>query len=46
MLYQILYAEMYFPKTLFPGFDNKEFDKAIELYNNKDRRFRGINKSK
>lgn len=46
MLYQISYAEMYFPEVLFPDFDNKEFDKAIELYNNRDRRFGGINKSK
>jgi len=46
MLYQISYAEMYFPEILFPDFDNKEFDKAIELYNNRDRRFGGINKSK
>lgn len=46
MLYQLSYAEMYFPETLFPDFDNKEFDKAIELYNNRDRRFGGINKTK
>ena len=46
MLYQISYAEMYFPEILFPDFNNKEFDKAIDLYNNRDRRFGGINKSK
>ena len=46
MLYQLSYAEMYFPQTLFPDFDNKEFDKALEVYNNRDRRFGGINKSK
>ena len=46
MLYQISYAEMYFPEILFPDFNNKEFDKAIELYNDRDRRFGGINKTK
>ena len=39
MLYQSSYAEMYFPEILFPDFDNKEFDKAIEAYNKRDRRF-------
>lgn len=42
MLYQSAYAEMYFPDTLFPDFDKKEFDKAILAYNNRDRRFGGI----
>ena len=45
MLYELSYAEMYFPDILFPDFDNKEFDKAISLYQNRDRRFGGINKS-
>ena len=39
MLYQSSYAEMYFPETLFPDFKKEEFDKAIEIYNNRDRRF-------
>ena len=39
MLYQLSYAEMYFPQVLFPDFDSKEFDKAIEVYNKRDRRF-------
>ncbi len=46
MLYQLSYSEMYFPKIFFPDFDNKEFDKAIESYNKRDRRFGGINKLK
>lgn len=46
MLYQLSYAEMYFTDILFPDFNNKEFDKAIDSYNNRDRRFGGINKSK
>lgn len=44
MLYQLSYAEMYFTDTLFPDFDNKEFDKALDSYNNRDRRFGGIKK--
>lgn len=42
MLYQSSYAELYFPDTYFPDFKNAEFDKAIEIYNKRDRRFGGI----
>ena len=42
MLYEIAYAEMYFPQAYFPDFDESEFDKAIEVYNKRDRRFGGI----
>ena len=41
MLWQASYAEFYFPKTYFPDFDNHEFDKALEEYNNRHRRFGG-----
>lgn len=41
MLWQISYAEFYFPKAYFPDFDEKEFDKALEIYNNRNRRFGG-----
>ena len=41
MLWQISYAEFYFPKVYFPDFDKKEFDKALEIYNNRNRRFGG-----
>ena len=41
MLWQISYAEFYFPKVYFPDFDEKEFDKALEIYNNINRRFGG-----
>ena len=44
MLWQLSYAEMYFPKTYFPDFDEKEFDIAIDVYNKRDRRFGGIKK--
>ncbi len=39
MLWQSSYAEYYFPQVLFPDFDAKEFDKAIEEYNKRNRRF-------
>ena len=42
MLWQSSYAEYYFPKVLFPDFDNNEFDKAIEEYNRRNRRFGGV----
>ena len=42
MLWQNSYAEFYFPKTYFPDFDEKEFDKAIVEYTKRDRRFGGI----
>ena len=41
MLWQASYAEYYFPKTLFPDFDALEFDKAIEEYKRRNRRFGG-----
>lgn len=44
MLYQSSYAEYYFPETYFPDFDEAEFDKAIEVYNSRNRRFGGIKK--
>lgn len=43
MLWQNSYAEFYFPKTYFPDFNEKEFDKAIIEYTKRDRRFGGIN---
>jgi undecaprenyl diphosphate synthase len=42
MLYQLSYAEMYFPETHFPAFNEEEFDKAILEYNRRDRRFGGV----
>ena len=43
MLWQISYAEFYFPKVYFPDFDDDEFDKALVEYTSRDRRFGGIN---
>ena len=42
MLYQASYAEFYFPETYFPDFNEKEFDKALEIYQKRDRRFGNI----
>ncbi len=44
MLWQMAYAELYFTDTLWPDFDEKQMDKAIEAYNNRDRRFGGVKK--
>ncbi len=46
MLWQCSYAEFYFPKVLFPDFDEKQFDKAIIEYTKRDRRFGGIDYEK
>ena len=45
MLWQISYAELYFPKCYFPDFNKKEYDKALIEYTSRDRRFGGINKN-
>ena len=42
MLWQMAYAELYFTDTLWPDFDEKEFDKALDSYNKRDRRFGGV----
>lgn len=43
MLFSLAYAEMYFPLTYFPDFKEDEFEKALEEYTKRDRRF-GKNK--
>lgn len=42
MLWDLAYAEFYFPEVLFPDFNNNEFDKALLEYTKRDRRFGGI----
>lgn len=42
MLWQISYAEFYFPKTYFPDFNTHELDKALLEYTKRDRRFGNI----
>lgn len=44
MMYELSYAEMYFPKIGFPDFDIEEFEKAIDIYNTRERRFGGNKK--
>lgn len=41
MMYQASYAEFYFTKTLFPDFNAEEFDKVIEEFNKRNRKFGG-----
>lgn len=42
LLWQIAYAEMYFTNVYWPDFTKKELNKAIEAYQNRDRRFGGL----
>ncbi len=42
MLYQMSYAEMYFPSIYFPDFKENDFDEAILAFNKRNRRFGGI----
>jgi len=44
--WQSVYAELYFTPVLFPDFTPKELDKALEDYENRDRRFGGDTKSR
>lgn len=39
LTYQSAYSELYFTDVLFPDFTNAEFDKAIENYLSRERRF-------
>ena len=43
MLWQLSYAELYFPKCYFPDFNELEFDKALLEYTKRDRRFGSLN---
>lgn len=43
MLWQLSYAELYFPKCYFPDFLETEYDKALLEYTKRDRRFGGLN---
>lgn len=44
LIYELSYAEMYFPDVKFPDFNEEEFEKAIDIYNQRDRRFGGNTK--
>lgn len=39
LIYQLAYTEFYFTNVLWPDFDNDEFDKALEEYANRNRRY-------
>ena len=43
MLWQLSYAELYFPNCYFPDFNEEEYDKALREYTKRDRRFGNIN---
>ena len=39
LLWQLAYSELYFPKLLWPDFDDSQFEKALEEYSNRSRRY-------
>lgn len=39
LLWQASYAEMYFPQTMWPDFREEEFEKALEVYAQRNRRY-------
>tara|TARA_B100000214_G_scaffold365068_1_gene332391 strand:+ start:445 stop:1173 length:729 start_codon:yes stop_codon:yes gene_type:complete len=42
MLWQHAYTELYFTDTLWPDFDEENFDSAIKFFHNKTRKFGGL----
>ncbi len=40
--WQLAYSEFYFTDVLWPDFNKKELQKAIDYYNHRDRRFGGV----
>ena len=42
MLWQLAYAELYFPSVDWPGFSKKDLYKALLAYQSRDRRFGAI----
>ena len=42
LLWQLAYSEMYFSDVLWPDFDEREIDKAIEAFRRRDRRYGGV----
>ncbi len=44
MLWQLAYAELYFTDVLWPDFNEEEFDKALNSFGKRDRRFGAIKK--
>ncbi len=42
LLWQLAYTEFYFTDVLWPDFDKKELQKAIDYYNGRERRFGAV----
>ena len=42
LLWQLAYTEFYFTDVLWPDFNKKELEKAIEFYNGRERRYGGV----
>lgn len=42
MMLQLSYSELYFPKVLWPDFNEKQLVKALKVYSKRDRRFGGV----
>lgn len=42
LLWQLAYSELYFCDTFWPAFDEAEWDKAIQWYQGRQRRFGGV----
>jgi len=41
MIWQAAYSELYFTDVLWPDFDEKELEKALQVYSERQRRFGG-----
>lgn len=42
LMWQLAYTEFYFTEVPWPDFHEEELRKAIEQYNNRDRRYGGV----
>lgn len=42
MLYQIAYAELYFPKVNWPSFNERQLKKSLKIYQKRNRRFGSV----
>ena len=42
LMWQLAYTEFYFTDVAWPDFDKKEFEKAIDKFNHRDRRYGGV----
>ncbi len=45
LLWQISYAELYFPKKYWPDFGKEDLERAIEIYQERERRFGTIERA-